>query len=149
MDEFLAPFDLSLAVYFCKETSLCLTTQLARWIYYVLGYLNIFLYLFLFFLDGHNCLSYAFSNLQSVPEDIPAGVVILNLTDNNITVVTIRDTYSQLEELKMQRNHLSYIEDKCFKGTILQGITLTDNLLTRFPDFSEVKRALLHINLVK
>jgi hypothetical protein len=57
------------------------------------------------------------------------------------------DKYSRLTKLFLGTNAITWIEDGCFRGTIITDLFLVENKLTRFPDLYEIKDTLVKLSL--
>ncbi|ELU08135.1 hypothetical protein CAPTEDRAFT_71429, partial [Capitella teleta] len=75
-----------------------------------------------------------FSKVRDTIEE----VYINNNEIKNISRMDIANLTS-LFKIDLSYNQISSIETSCFKGTILRWISLNNNKLTDFPDFSKVK----------
>ncbi|ELU14332.1 hypothetical protein CAPTEDRAFT_187142 [Capitella teleta] len=86
-----------------------------------------------------------YQGLTSVRDDIDPSISVLICYGNFISSITksdFNDKYQMLTEIYLDNNLITIIERGCFKGTALRDISFRDNLLTAFPDFSEVKDTL-------
>ena len=101
-------------------------------------------------MDGVGC--------TSVPDPLPepddcSGCLYntIYLQNNRISHIRKSDFTNSnvpcLQKLHLHNNVISSIEDGCFAGTRLNSIILAGNLLTSFPDFTEVKHTLTYIDL--
>ena len=104
------------------------------------------------FLSTADALTVSYNNLglTSIPEYINSAVSILYLANNYITEIRqtdFNDMYPNLETLSFYNNRRSYVEDGCFRGTVLKYISLDDNQLTTFPDFRQVNMTMKTISI--
>ncbi|ELU01399.1 hypothetical protein CAPTEDRAFT_56287, partial [Capitella teleta] len=87
-----------------------------------------------------------FNALTGFPEFSKVKDTLENvrINSNKITSISRRDiaNLASLFRIDLSHNQISSIETKCFKKTNLRWISLNNNKLTDFPDFSEVKDTL-------
>ncbi|ELU03467.1 hypothetical protein CAPTEDRAFT_192365 [Capitella teleta] len=88
---------------------------------------------------------YEKQGLTSIPTDIDPDITNLNIWNNDLTSVQqsdFNDKYPYLIFIGLSKNEVSYIEDGCFRGTVLKTFSINNNQLTTISDFSEVKNTM-------
>jgi hypothetical protein len=103
-----------------------------------------FIILGLFF-DLRECATYNGNTkgLTSVPTDISSDVSEIFLTSNKILSVhqsNFNGKFPMLLDLRLGYNRIRTIERGCFSGTVIATIGFAFNLLTTFPDLSQVSQ---------
>jgi hypothetical protein len=80
-------------------------------------------------------------DLAQIPVDIGSDATVIYLGGNKLTAIRQSDfnnKFPNLAEIVFRFNLIATINKGCFQGTVLIELSLNDNLLTEFPDLSEV-----------
>eukprot|EP00057_Strongylocentrotus_purpuratus_P018931 XP_011673405.1 PREDICTED: leucine-rich repeat and immunoglobulin-like domain-containing nogo receptor-interacting protein 3 [Strongylocentrotus purpuratus] len=87
-------------------------------------------------------------NLTSIPQDLPHGLLVLSIRQNQLTELINMSfmNYNQLEELYAGHNFIAFIDSGTFETLPqLQVVRLDYNLITFLPIYFLQKNALLYI----